>query len=63
MSYFDEIFKQSMNEKKGVTVYIGGQTIPGVVIKVNGGDTVEMRNREVSRIIVRIDRIDAVTIS
>jgi hypothetical protein len=63
MSYFQEIFTVSLNEKKGVTVYMSGQSIPGIVTKINGGDTVEMRNREVSRIIIRIDRIDAVTMS
>lgn len=63
VSYFQEIFTQSMNDKKGITVYAGGATIVGVVTKINGGDTVEMRNREVSRIIVRIDRVDAVSIT
>jgi hypothetical protein len=52
-----------MNDSKGLTVYIGGQTVVGIVTKINGGETVEMRNREVSRIVVRIDRIDAVSMS
>jgi hypothetical protein len=63
MSYYQEIFAQSMNDKKGITVYAGGAAIVGVVVKINGGDTIEMRNREVSRIIVRVDRIDAVSIA
>ena len=55
---FRSILEASQNEKKGVTLYVKGQAIPGVVLKVDG-DTVEMRSREYSRIVVRIDAIDA----
>jgi hypothetical protein len=63
MSVFHPLFEQSMNEKKGLTVYVNGQSVVGVVTRINGAETVEMRSREVSRILVRIDRIDAVSIS
>lgn len=63
MSVFHALFEQSASEKKGLTVYVNGQTVVGIVTKINGAETVELRNREVSRIIVRIDRIDAVSIS
>jgi len=57
-SMFRSILEASQNEKKGVTLYVKGQAIPGVVLKVDG-DTVEMRSREYSRIVVRMDAIDA----
>jgi hypothetical protein len=53
-----ELLEASQNEKKGVTLYMKGQSLGGVVTKING-DIVEMRNREFSRIMVRIDAIDA----
>jgi hypothetical protein len=48
-----ELLEASQNEKKGVTLYLKGQSLGGVVTKING-DTVEMRNREYGRIVVRI---------
>ena len=56
-SMFRSILEASQNEKKGVTLYVKGQAIPGVVVKVDA-DTVEMRSREYSRIVVRLESID-----
>jgi len=56
------ILEASQTEKKGVTLYVKGQAIPGVVVKIEG-DMVEMRSREYSRIVVRIDSIDAAAIA
>jgi hypothetical protein len=53
-----ELLEASQNEKKGVNLYIKGQSLGGVVTKLNA-DTVEMRNREYGRIVVRIEAIDA----
>ena len=57
-----ELLETSQNEKKGVSVYVKGQAIPGVVVKIVG-DHVEMRSREFSRIVVKIDSIDAVAMA
>jgi len=54
-----ELLEASQNEKKSVMLYVKGQTIGGGVVKISG-DTVELHNREYSRIAVRIDAIDAV---
>ena len=53
-----EILEASQNDKKSVTLYIKGQTMGGLVTKING-DVVELRNREFGRIVVRIEAIDA----
>ncbi len=57
-----EILEASQNEKKGLMVYVKGQSIAGIVTKI-AGDVVEMRSREYSRIVIRLDAIDAVAIS
>jgi hypothetical protein len=57
-----EILETSQNEKKSVTLYIKGQSIGGGVVKVSE-DIVELRSREYSRIVVRIDAIDAIAMS
>lgn len=57
-----ELFEASQNDKKGLMLYVKGQSIAGVVVKV-GGDTLELRSREYTRIVVKIDAIDAVAMS
>ena len=57
-----EILEAAQNEKKSVMLYMKGQSIGGAVAKV-AADTVELRNREYSRIVVRIDAIDAVAMT
>ncbi|MEO6325585.1 MAG: hypothetical protein ABIT01_03970 [Thermoanaerobaculia bacterium] len=56
---FQEIFEKSLAEKKGITLYVGGQAIAGGVTRI-GTDVVELRSQELARIVVRIDRIDGV---
>ena len=53
-----ELLEASQNDKKGITLYVKGQSLGGVVMKISG-DLVELRNREFSRIVVRIEAIDA----
>lgn len=57
---FQELFDYSQKEKKGLTFFVQGQTIPGVVTKMVGDDAIEVRNQTSNRIIIRLDRIDAV---
>jgi hypothetical protein len=57
-----ELLESSQNEKKGVMLYVKGQSIGGLVVKI-AGEIVELRSREYSRIVVRIDSIDAVAMS
>jgi hypothetical protein len=53
-----ELLEASQNDKKGITLYVKGQSIGGLVVKISG-DLVELRNREFSRIVVRMEAIDA----
>jgi hypothetical protein len=57
-----ELLEASQSEKKGVTLYLKGQSLGGVVVRITG-DLVEMRNREFGRIVVRMDAIDAAAMS
>ena len=61
-SMFQQVLEASLAEKKGVMIYLKGQSIPGIVTKVNG-DSVELRSREYSRIVVKLESIDAVAMS
>jgi hypothetical protein len=57
-----ELLEASQNDKKGLMLYVKGQSIAGIVVKI-AADVVELRSREYSRIAVRIDSIDAAAIS
>ena len=59
---FQQILEASQNEKKGIMLYVKGHQIAGVVTKVSA-DSVELRSREYSRIVVRIDSVDAAALS
>lgn len=63
MTYFQELIEQSQKEKKGLTFYIKGQTIAGIVTKVILPDAVEVRNQSFSRIVIRLDQVDAMAIN
>jgi hypothetical protein len=61
-SMFQQILEASLSEKKSVNIYIGGQSLGGGVVKLNA-DTVEIRSREYSRIVIRLESIDAVALA
>jgi hypothetical protein len=54
------VFQDSLDNRRGIIVFVNGQSIPGAVVRLIGSDAVELRNQEHGRIVVRIDRIDGV---
>lgn len=59
---FRELIEISLNEKRGLTVYFNGQSIVGVVKNIAGSDAIELRSQTFSRIIVRLETVEAVAI-
>jgi hypothetical protein len=62
-SPYQELFDRSLKEKKGLNFYVSGQTIGAVFVKLIGTEAIEVRNQTYSRIIIRLDSIDAVAIN
>ena len=60
---FRELLERSEKEKKGLTFFVRGQTISGIVVKIAGADAVEVRNQTFSRIIIKLESIDALAIN
>jgi hypothetical protein len=56
----EQALQAAQQDKRGITLYVHGQTIGGAVTRVEPGQWVELRNQTASRIIVRLDRIDAI---
>jgi len=59
---FQEMFDHSKTANKGLALFVQGQTVAGLVTSYTD-EAVEMRSREYARIVVRIDRIDAIAAS
>ena len=56
----EDALQAALQSKRGITVYVNGQTIGGAVTRVEPGAWVELRNQEFGRILVRWDRIDGI---
>lgn len=61
--HWGELFQVSQKEKKGLTFFVEGQTIPGIVTNIIGDEAVEVRNQTNSRVIIRMESIDAVALN
>ena len=59
---YRELLERSEKEKKGLVFYVKGQTISGIVVKIST-EAVEIRNQTYSRIIIRLDSVDAVAMN
>ena len=55
-----ELLKESMEKKSGLSFYVNGEIIPGVVTRMGDDGYIEVRNQEHARIVIRMDRVDAV---
>lgn len=56
----EQALNAALQDKRGITLYVAGQAIGGAVTRIEAGRWVELRNQTSGRIVVRIDRIDAV---
>jgi endonuclease YncB( thermonuclease family) len=59
MRSFNELIEWSQTEKRGLTIFIKGQTVAGVVVKIIAGEAIEVRSQTYSRVVIRLDSIDA----
>ena len=60
---YEELFNLSLTQKKGLSVYVGAQIVVGVFVKRIDANTVELRSQQFAKIIVRLDRVDAIALS
>lgn len=57
---YQGLLKESLEKKFGLTFYVNGEIIPGIVVKMDDDGYVEVRNQEHGRVIIRMDRVDAI---
>ena len=63
MNPFSELIEWSAKEKRGLMLFVNGQTVAGVVVKIGEDGTIELKSQTYSRIIVRLDSVDAIAAS
>ena len=63
MDLFNELIELSLKEKRGLTIFIGGQTVAGIVVRVIGTHGIEVRSQTYSRIIIRLDAVEAMALT
>jgi hypothetical protein len=63
MDLFNELIELSLKEKRGLTIFIGGQTVAGIVVRVIGTEGIEVRSQMYSRVIIRMDAVDAMALT
>ncbi|PJI99431.1 hypothetical protein CLU85_4275 [Acidovorax sp. 69] len=56
----EQALATALQDKRGITLYVVGQSIAGAVIRIEPDQWVELKNQAVGKIIVRLDRIDAI---
>lgn len=56
----EQVLATAQQDKRGVTVYVSGQAIGGAVTRIEPGLWVELRSQSAGKIVVRLDRIDAI---
>ena len=57
---YQQLLELSEKEKKSLTFYVEGQTIAGIVVKMSGNEAVEVRNQSHSRLIIRLESVNAI---
>lgn len=60
MPGIEQALQTALQDKRGITLYVNGQTISGAVTRIEAGAWVELRNPQHGRILVRLDRIDGI---
>ena len=60
---YEELFNLSLSQKKGLSIYVGGQVVVGVFVRRIDANIIELRSQQFAKIIVRLDRVDAIALS
>jgi endonuclease YncB( thermonuclease family) len=55
--------QESLETKKGITFYVNGNTIPGYVTRIIDTVAVEVKNQRSSKVLILMEKIDAVELS
>ena len=60
---FKELIERSQNEKRGLTIYLNGQSIAGVVTQIINEQAIELRSQQYHKAVVLLESIEAMAVS
>jgi hypothetical protein len=63
LELFKELIERSRDEKRGLTIYVNGQTIIGVVTEIINEQAIELRSQQYHKATVLIEAIEAMAVS
>ena len=64
LELFKELVERSQNERRGLTVYLQGQSITGIVTRIIGeGAAVELASQQYHKAVVRLDTVEAMLVN
>lgn len=63
LELFKELIERSQNEKRGLTVYVKGNQIVGVVTEIINEQAIEMRSQQFHKAVVAPDTVDAMAVN
>ncbi|MBA4056012.1 MAG: hypothetical protein C0490_14955 [Marivirga sp.] len=62
-SEIKKYLEESLQNKKGLTFYINGNTVNGYVVRIIDDLSVEVRNQTSSKVLIFLNRLDAIALS
>jgi hypothetical protein len=60
---FKELIERSQNEKRGLTIYLNGQAIVGIVSQIINEQAVELRSQQYHKAVVMLESIEAIAVN
>jgi hypothetical protein len=63
LELFKELIERSQNEKRGLTIYLNGQAIVGIVSQIINDQAIELRSQQYHRTVVLVEAVEAMTVS
>ena len=60
---FKELIERSQNEKRGLTIYLNGQSIAGIVTQIINEQAIELRSQQYHKAVVLLESIEAMAVS
>ena len=62
-SEIKKYLEESLQSKKGLTFYLNGNTVNGYVTRIIDDRSVEIKNQTTTKVLVLLERLDAVAMS
>jgi hypothetical protein len=62
LEIFKELIERSQNEKRGLTIYLNGQVIVGIVTQIINEQALELRSQQYHKAVVLLESVEAMVL-